>query len=161
KPPRHEGATEGLQMQALRAARVLSWTSADRGSRSAFELVVPDEWTEIRPVLRESAVVVHSRATRNVPEDDRALVAARDRAPVGIEVPRPGRRPGAAAYVRPARRLAERNGGLEERLRVLLSVRGGRGLDEASGRRRRRRGARRPVLPVGRRVEVDVVVQEV
>src|SRR5262245_47660336 len=148
-------------VRALRVRRALARPSTDGGPRSALELVVADEGTEIRSVLREAAEVVHSWTTRDIPEDDRAIVAVRDRAPVGIEVAWAGRRHRAAADVGAETRLTERDGGLEERLRVLTPLGQWRLLDEAPRRRGRRRRAGRPVGEVGGRVEVDVVVQDV
>src|SRR5213080_4700768 len=114
------GREEGLRAQALRVHEFLSRTSTDCVGHGSLELVVPDHGTEIRSILRGATEGVHAGAASDVPEDDRALTAVRDRAPVRVEVARSGRRYRAAADVLPARRLAERDVRLEERLRVRL-----------------------------------------
>src|SRR3954452_3427310 len=135
----------GPRLYAIRGeSDCLSRTSTDAAGRLALELVVADLRRTILAVLREPAVVVHA-GTGDVPEHDRALVALLDRTPVRVEVARPRRRHGAAARGRLACLFAQGDVGLEERLRVGVSGRGGRRLDEAPRQRGGRCDSGRPV----------------
>src|ERR1700721_2391002 len=126
----------------------------------ALELGVPEGGELIGAVLRVLAVGVQAESAGHVAELERAEAeAGLELGPVGVEPARSRRRDGAAGVVARAGRLAPRQGGLQEELRVLPPVRGGE-LFQETGRIEVRLQAGGPFLPVRGAVEVQVAVLE-